>query len=157
MLSPSGPADASLPGLQPFHDFAETVRLHEYRTSARGLAPSATVEWFVPERALVHFHIDDDTVAFEAADKWEITGLTLFAAFDLQFFLAGKPAFWVALDEPLTSAQVGCHGLVNDTGSRRVSYALLLIEPGVSWHFNYSVSRMRSTSTKNPDSEKKQS
>ena len=128
MLSPSGPEYALVPGLQPLHDFAEAVILHEHRTRVRRLAPSATVEWFDPERALVHVHTKDDTAALQAADEWEITGLARFAAFDLQFFLAGEPAFWYAPGENLTPAQVVCHSLVADTGSRQVSYALLLIE-----------------------------
>ena len=57
-----------------------------------------------------------------------MTGLARFAAYDLQFFLAGEPAFWYAPGGNLTPAQVACHSLVADTGSRRVSYALLLIE-----------------------------
>jgi hypothetical protein len=57
-----------------------------------------------------------------------MTGLARFAAYDLQFFLAGEPAFWYAPGENLTPAQVACHSLVADTGSRRVSYALLLTE-----------------------------
>ena len=128
MLSPSGPEYALVPGLQPLHDFAEAVILHEHRTRVRRLAPSATVEWSDPERALVHVHTKDDTAALQAADEWEITGLARFAAFDLQFFLAGEPAFWYAPGENLTPAQVVCHSLVADTGSRQVSYALLLIE-----------------------------
>jgi len=128
MLSPSGPEYALVPGLQPLHDFAEAVILHEHRTRVRRLAPSATVEWSDPERALVHAHTKDDTAALQAADEWEITGLARFAAFDLQFFLAGEPAFWYAPGENLTPAQVVCHSLVADTGSRQVSYALLLIE-----------------------------
>jgi hypothetical protein len=46
----------------------------------------------------------------------------------LQFFLAGEPAFWYAPGEALTPAEVVCHTLFLDSGSRRVSYSLLLIE-----------------------------
>ena len=67
MLSPSGPEYALVPGLQPLHDFAEAVILHEHRTRVRRLAPSATVEWSDPERALVH--TKDDTAALQAADE----------------------------------------------------------------------------------------
>ena len=128
MLSPSGPEYALVPDLQPLHDFAEAVILHEHRYRARHLAPSATVEWFDPDRALIHVHDPDDTTALQVADEWEMTGLARFAAYDLQFFLAGEPAFWYAPGENLSPAQVACHSLVADTGSRRVSYALLLIE-----------------------------
>jgi hypothetical protein len=69
-----------------------------------------------------------DTEALEAASDWELTGLARFAAYGLQFFLAGEPAFWYAPDEELTPADVVCHTLVLDSDSRRVSYAMLLIE-----------------------------
>jgi DNA-binding MarR family transcriptional regulator len=128
MLSLSGPEYALVPDLQPLHDFAEAVILHEHRDRVRRLAPSATVEWFDPNRALIHVHTADDTAALQAADEWGMTGLAQFAAFDLQFFLAGEPAFWYAPGETLTPDQVVCHSLVADTGSRRVSYALLLID-----------------------------
>ncbi|ELZ21075.1 hypothetical protein C475_18993 [Halosimplex carlsbadense 2-9-1] len=48
--------------------------------------------------------------------------------YGLQFFLAGEPAFWYAPDDDLTSAEVVCHTLALDADSRRVSYAMLLIE-----------------------------
>jgi hypothetical protein len=57
-----------------------------------------------------------------------LTGLAKFQEYGLQFFLAGEPAFWYAPDEELTPADVVCHTLVRDRGSRRVSYAMLLIE-----------------------------
>lgn len=46
----------------------------------------------------------------------------------LQFSLAGEPAFWYAPEETLTPAEIVCHTLALDSGSRRVSYSLLLIE-----------------------------
>ena len=128
MLSSSGLEYALVPDLQPLHEFAEAVILHKHRYRVRRLAPSATVEWFDPNRALIHVHAADDTTALQAADEWEMTGLAQFTAFDLQFFLAGEPAFWYAPGETLTPAQVVCHSLVNNTGSQRVSYALLLID-----------------------------
>jgi len=142
MLSQSGPEYALVPDLQPLHDFAEAVILHEHRDRVRGIAPSATVEWFAPNRALIHVHTADDTTALQAADEWEMTGLAQFAAFDLQFFLAGEPAFWYAPGETLTPDQVVCHSLVADTGSRRVSYALLLIE-----HVQIAEKDLRTTAT----------
>ena len=142
MLSPSSPEYALVPDLQPLRDFADAVILHEHRNRVRGLAPSATVEWFDPNRALVHIHNADDTAALQAADEWGMTGLAKFTAFDLQFFLAGEPAFWYAPGETLTPDQVVCHSLVADTGSRRVSYALLLIE-----HAQIAEKDLRNTAT----------
>lgn len=128
MLSPSGPEYALASDLQPLLEFTRAVITHEHRTRVRRLAPSATVDWCDPKRALVHVHDADDTDTLRDADEWEMTGLARFEAFGLHFFLAGEPAFWYAPDEELSPAQIVCHSLVTDTGSRRVSYALLLVE-----------------------------
>jgi len=71
----------------------------------------------------------DDTDALQRAPEWDMTGLAAFHTYDLQFFLAGEPAFWYAPDDQLTPADIVCHTLVLEAaGSRRVSYAMLLIE-----------------------------
>jgi hypothetical protein len=57
-----------------------------------------------------------------------MTGLGRFEEYGLQFFLAGEPAFWYGPEETLSAADLVCHTLVLDSGSRRVSYAMLLIE-----------------------------
>ena len=128
MLSPSGPEYALSEDLSPLLTFARAVVQHEHRSRVRGLAPSATVEWCDPKRALVRVQTAEDTDALEAATDWQLTGLARFAEYGLQFFLAGEPAFWYAPDEELTPAHVVCHTLVLESGSRRVSYAMLLIE-----------------------------
>ena len=69
---------------------------------------------------------DSDTLL--DASEWQVTGLGRFEEYGLQFFLGGEPAFWYAPDDELTPADVVCHTLVLDSGSRRVSYAMLLIE-----------------------------
>lgn len=128
MLSPSGPKYALSEDLSPLLTFARAVVRHEHRSRVRRLAPSATVEWCDPKRALVRVQTAEDTEALEAATDWQLTGLARFAEYGLQFFLAGEPAFWYAPDMELTPADVVCHTLVLDSGSRRVSYAMLLIE-----------------------------
>lgn len=128
MLSPSGPEYALPEDLSPLLAFARAVIRHEHRSRVRARAPSATVEWCDPKRALVRVHTNEDTEALETAADWDLTGLARFAAYGLQFFLAGEPAFWYAPDEDLTPSEVVCHTLVLDDGSRRVSYAMLLIE-----------------------------
>ncbi|WP_336361778.1 MarR family transcriptional regulator [Haladaptatus sp. ZSTT2] len=128
MLSPSGPEYALSEDLSPLLAFARAVVRHEHRARVRALAPSATLEWCDPKRALIRVQTAADTEALEAASDWQLTGLARFAAYGLQFFLAGEPAFWYAPDEELTPADVVCHTLVLDSGSRRVSYAMLLIE-----------------------------
>lgn len=128
MLSPSGPEYALTPDLQPVLEFVRTVVTHEHRTRVRRLAPSATVVWCDPKRALVHAHAADDTAALQDAGEGEMTGLARFEEFGLQFFLADEPAFWYAPETEPTPAQIVCHSLVPETDSRRVSYALLFIE-----------------------------
>jgi len=128
MLSPSGPEYALSADLAPLLAFARAVVQHEHRSRIRTLAPSATVEWCDPNRALVRVQTAQDTEALEAASDWHLTGLAKFAEYGLQFFLAGEPAFWYAPDTELTPADIVCHTLVFNRGSRRVSYAMLLIE-----------------------------
>ena len=128
MLSPSGPEYALSDDLSPLLAFVRAVVRHEHRSQVRELAPSATVEWCDPKRALVRVQTSEDTDALEAASDWHLTGLAQFEEYGLQFFLAGEPAFWYAPDAELTPVDMVCHTLVLDSGSRRVSYAMLLIE-----------------------------
>jgi DNA-binding MarR family transcriptional regulator len=128
MLSPSGPEYALSDDLSPLLAFARAVVRHDHRSRVREIAPSATIEWCDPQRALVRVQTSDDTTALQAAADWQITGLAKFQEYGLQFFLAGEPAFWYAPDEELTPTDVVCHTLVLDSGSRRVSYSMLLIE-----------------------------
>ena len=128
MLSPSGPEYALSEDLSPLLAFARAVVRHEHRTRVRAVAPSATIEWCDPKRALVRVQTAADTTTLRENSDWELTGLARFEEYGLQFFLAGEPAFWYAPDEELSPAEVVCHTLVLDSGSRRVSYAMLLIE-----------------------------
>jgi len=128
MLSPSGPEYALNEDLVPLLAFARAVVQHEHRSRVRSIAPSATVEWCDPKQALIRVQTGADTEALEDASDWQLTGLARFAEYGLQFFLAGEPAFWNAPDGELTPADVVCHTLALDSGARRVSYAMLLIE-----------------------------
>lgn len=128
MLAPSGPEYALGDDLEPLLEFARAVVAHEHRARVRELAPSATVEWSDPERALVRVHDPEDTAALRSAEDWHLTGLAGFREFGLEFLLAGEPAFWYAPTDELTPAELVCHTLVLDSDSRRVSYAMLLIE-----------------------------
>lgn len=128
MLAPSGPDYALADDLQPLLAFVQEVVTHEHRTRVRNIAPSATVEWCDPKRALVHVKESEDTDTLQHAPDWAMTGLAKFQAYGLQFFLAGEPAFWYAPDDPLTPADIVCHTLVLEADSRNVSYAMLLIE-----------------------------
>jgi len=128
MLSPSGPEYALTDDLSPLLTFAREVVTHDHRSRAREIASSATVEWCDPKRTLVRVQTTEDTDALLDAPEWQVTGLGRFEEYGLQFFLAGEPAFWYAPDEELTPEEVVCHTLVLNSGSRRVSYAMLLIE-----------------------------
>ena len=128
MLSPSGPEYALTNDLSPLLTFAREVVIHEHRSRVRELAPSATVEWCDPKRALIRVQTPEDTMALKSATEWRVTGLARFQEYGLQFFLAGEPAFWYAPEENLTPSEVVCHTLILDSDSRRVSYSMLLIE-----------------------------
>lgn len=128
MLSPTGPEYALADDLQPLLKFAQALVLHEHQQRARNLAPSAIVEWCDPKRALIRVTKSADAEAFRLADDWKVTGLAAFRAFGLQFYLSGEPAFWYAPTKELSPAEVVCHTLVLGSNSRRVSYAMLLIE-----------------------------
>lgn len=128
MLSPSGPEYALTDDLSPLLTFAREAGTHKHRSRVREIAPSTTVEWCDPKRALVRVQTPDDTTALQSAADWRLTGLARFQEYGLQFFLAGEPAFWYAPDEDLTPSEVVCHTLLLDSDSRRISYSMLLIE-----------------------------
>ncbi|MFC6964030.1 MarR family winged helix-turn-helix transcriptional regulator [Halocatena marina] len=128
MLSPTGPEYGLSEDLSPLLEFARSVVSYEHRSRVREIAPSATIAWCDPKRALVRVQSPDDTAALQSAADWQLTGLARFQEYELQFFLGGEPAFWYTLDEVLTPAEVMCHTLVLDSDSRRVSYSMLLIE-----------------------------
>lgn len=128
MLSPSGPAYALSEDLKPLHTFARAVIRHGHHSRARAVAPSATIEWCDPLRALIRVQTSADTATLTNDSEWQVTGLARFADYDLQFFLADEPTFWYGPAGTLSPADVVCHTLVRDSGSRRVSYAMLVIE-----------------------------
>lgn len=128
MLDPTGPEYALADDLQPLLEFVRAVVKNEHQNRVRRTASSATVAWCDPKRALVQVTDSADTETLQNTNEWSVTGLAKFQTYGLQFFLAGEPAFWYAPDEPLTPAEVICHTLRLDTDSRRVSYAMLLIE-----------------------------
>lgn len=128
MLSPSGPEYALSQDLSPLVAFARAVVCHEHRSRARAVAPSATVKWCDPSRALVRVQTREDTEALIESSDWQLTGLGRFKEYELQFFLAGEPAFWYGPEETLGPADIVCHTLTLDSGSRSVKYSMLLIE-----------------------------
>lgn len=128
MLSPSGPEYALSEDLSPLLAFSRSLVRHKHRSQARAVAPSAIIEWCDPKRSLIRVQTSADTEALLEDPDWRLTGLGQFEEYGLQFFLAGEPAFWYAPDEELTPAEVVCHTLILDSGSRRISYSMMLIE-----------------------------
>lgn len=127
MLSPDGPEYALTDNLQPLLPFVRAVVEHDHRNRVRAIAPSATVEWCDPIRAVVRVSESADSEALEAADEWEPTGLAAFHQFGLSFHLAGEPAFSSG-SNGVTAADAICHTLLLGTDTRRVGYAMLLLE-----------------------------
>ena len=128
MLSRSDPEYALREELSPLLAFARTIVQHEHRSRMREIAPSATIVWCDPKRALVRVQTSADTEALRAVPNWEMTGLARYAEYGLQFFLAGEPPFWYVPEEELIPAEIVCHTLLLDSGTRRVSYSMLLVE-----------------------------
>lgn len=128
MLSPSGPEYALGQDLSPLVAFARAVVCHEHRSRARAVAPSATVKWCDPFRALVRVQTREDTEALMESSDWQLTGLGRFKEYELQFFLAGEPAFWYGPEETLDPVDMVCQTLTLDSGTRCVKFSMLLIE-----------------------------
>ena len=128
ILSPAGPEYALAEDLKPLLEFVQAIITNEHRTKVRSLASSAMVEWCDPIRALVRTREPKDTDILRSAEDWQLTGLAKFQEFGLQFFLSGEPAFRYGPTEELTPVEVICHTLMLSSDSRRMSYAMLLIE-----------------------------
>lgn len=128
MLSPAGPEYALVDDLEPLAEFVREAVTHEHRRRVRKAAPTATVEWCDPKRALVRVQRREETEVLQASDDWQLTGLAGFREFGLTFFLSGEPAFWHDPLGELAPEELVCHTLVLGADSRRVSYAMLLIE-----------------------------
>lgn len=112
---------------EPLHAFLTAAVAHFHRQHARMVAPTATIEWCDPQRALIKPHNTTDTDALDQHDDWQLTGLAKYADYDLQFFLANEPLFWYGPTE-LTPAEIACHTLLLGQGTRRASYTMLLID-----------------------------
>lgn len=128
MLSPSGPEYALVDQMKPLLAFARAFVTHEHRQRIRNIAPSATIEWCDPKRALVRTQRAEETEVLQSTENWHVTGLAGFRNYGLKFYLSGQPAFWYDPTGIPSSADLVCQTLVLNADPRRVSYALLLIE-----------------------------
>ena len=104
------------------HEFARELTHHLHRHRLEAVAPKGTILWEGFDEFLVQAETDIDAAGFHE------TGLARFAAFDLQFLLTGHRYYVYSeeLDE-VSPAELCCHTLLIDDGSRHRSYCLLLL------------------------------
>ena len=104
------------------HEFARQLTHHLHRQRLEAVASKGTILWEDYDEFLAQTETEIDTEAFHE------TGLAQFAAFDLQFLLTDH-RYYVYSEEldVLSPAELCCHTLLIDDGSRYRSYCLLLL------------------------------
>ncbi|WEL18783.1 Transcriptional regulator, contains HTH domain [Halorhabdus sp. SVX81] len=103
-------------------EFARELVHHLHRQRLESVAPQGTILWEDYDEFLAQAETEIDAEGFQE------TGLARFAAFDLQFLLTSHRyyRFSTELDE-VSPAELCCHTLLIDDGSRHRSYCLLLL------------------------------
>ena len=104
------------------HEFARELAHHLHRQRLKAVAPKGTILWEDYDEFLAQAETEID------ADGFHETGLARFVAFDLQFLLTGHRYYFYS-EEPdaVSPAELCCHTLLIDDGSRHRSYCLLLL------------------------------
>ena len=104
------------------HGFARELVHHLHRQRLEAVAPKGTILWENYDQFLAQAETEIDT------DGFHETGLARFAVFDLQFLLTGRRYYRYSetLDD-VSPAELCCHTLLIDNGSRHRSYCLLLL------------------------------
>ena len=104
------------------HEFAREIAHHLHRHRLEAVAPKGTILWEDYDEFLAQAETEIDAEAFHE------TGLARFAAFDLQFLLTDH-RYYVYSEEPdaVSPAELCCHTLLIDDGSRYRKYCLLLL------------------------------
>ncbi|WP_226008350.1 ArsR family transcriptional regulator [Natrinema salinisoli] len=104
------------------HEFACELAHHLHRQRLESVAPKGTILWEDYDEFLAQAETEIDAEGFHE------TGLVRFAAFDLQFLLTDHRYYFYSegLDE-VSPAELCCHTLLIDDGSRHRSYCLLLV------------------------------
>ncbi|MDB9234958.1 MarR family transcriptional regulator [Halorubrum ezzemoulense] len=104
------------------HKFARELIHHLHRQRLKTVASKGTILWEDYDEFLAQTETEID------ADGFHETGLPRFAAFDLQFLLTGH-RYYVYSEEldAVSPAELCCHTLLIDDGSRYRSYCLLLL------------------------------
>ena len=104
------------------HEFARELTHHLHRQRLEAVAPKGTILWEDYNEFLAQTRTEIDTEAFHE------TGLARFAAFDLQFLLTDHRYYFYSEElDVLSPAELCCHTLLIDDGSRYRSYCLLLL------------------------------
>jgi len=104
------------------HEFARELIHHLHRQRLEAVASKDTILWEDYDEFLAQTETEIDAEGFHE------TGLARFAAFDLQFLLTDH-RYYIYSDEfdSLSPADLCCHTLLIDDGSRYRSYCLLLL------------------------------
>ena len=104
------------------YEFARELAHHLHRQRLEAVTPKGTVLWENCDEFLAQAETEID------ADRFHETGLARFATFDLQFLLTDHRYYLYSetLNE-VSPAELCCHTLLIDDGSRHRSYCLLLL------------------------------
>ena len=120
------------------HEFARELAHHLHRQRLESLAPKGTILWEDYDEFLAQAEMEIDAEGFHE------TGLARFAAFDLQFLLTGHRYYVYSEDlDAVSPAELCCHTLLIDDGSRHRSYCLLLLS-----HIDVDETDLREQATK---------
>ncbi|MBV0926412.1 MarR family transcriptional regulator [Halomicroarcula limicola] len=104
------------------HEFARELVHHLHRERLEAVAPKGTILWEGYDEFLAQAETEIDAEGFYE------TGLARFAAFDLQFLLTGHRYYFYSEElDAVLPAELCCHTLLIDDGSRHRSYCLLLL------------------------------
>jgi len=104
------------------NEFARELTHHLHRKSLEAVAPIGTILWENHDEFLVQTETEIDIKNFHE------TGLSRFAAFDLQFLLTRRCYYFYSEEiNAVSPAELCCHTLLIDNGSRYRSYCLLLL------------------------------
>jgi len=104
------------------HEFSRELAHHLHRQRLEAVAPKGTILWEDCDEFLAQTETEIDAEAFHE------TGLARFAAFDIQFLLTSH-RYYVYSEglDAVSPADLCCHTLLIDDGSRHRSYCLLLL------------------------------
>ncbi|MGQ4557506.1 MarR family transcriptional regulator [Halobellus sp. GM3] len=104
------------------HEFARELTHHLHRQRLKAVVPKGTTLWEDYDEFLAQTETEIDAEAFHE------TGLARFAAYDIQFLLTDHRYYVYSEDlEAVSPAELCCHTLLIDDGSRYRSYCLLLL------------------------------